>query len=287
MSSGNDRLNELEFNVGNRRWSADLGAPADLAIPLRFDGPQPSFFVEVPARSEPLRVGNFTGSVAQGGSCNCAVQTLAPHCHGTHTECVGHITLSPVTIASLTPVAPCLALLVSVRPVSLGAAAGDSPLGHAAAADLVIDRGALQQAAAAWLDEPFAAMVIRTLPNDRGKQERAYSGSPSPAPYFLPDAMHWLVERDIRSLIVDLPSLDRADDGGHLAAHRAFWGMPAGSVDAAHAARGTALVTELAYVPDSVQDGLYLLDLQVPAFGADAAPSRPVLYPLRLLPPSR
>ena len=45
----------------------------------------------------------------------------------------------------------------------------------------------------------------------------------------------------------------------------------------------SALVTELAYVPDSVADGLYLLDLQVPAFGADAAPSRPVLYPLRPL----
>ena len=39
-------------------------------------------------------------------------------------------------------------------------------------------------------------------------------------------------------------------------------------------------MTELAYVPDSAADGLYLLDLHVPAFAADAAPSRPVLYPL-------
>jgi hypothetical protein len=39
-------------------------------------------------------------------------------------------------------------------------------------------------------------------------------------------------------------------------------------------------VTELAWVPDSVPDGLYLLDLQVPAFASDAAPSRPVLYPV-------
>ncbi len=82
------------------------------------------------------------------------------------------------------------------------------------------------------------------------------------------------------SLVVDLPSLDRADDGGRLAAHRVFWGLPPGCDDAAAATRGRALVTELAYVPDSVPDGLYLLDLQVPAFGADAAPSRPVLYPL-------
>ena len=124
--------------------------------------------------------------------------------------------------------------------------------------------------------------MVRTLPNDLEKRHRAYSGSPSPAPYFLPDAMRWLVEREVISLVVDLPSLDRADDGGHLAAHRVYWGLPPGSDDAAQATRGRALVTELAYVPDSIPDGLYLLDLQVPAFASDAAPSRPVLYPLAL-----
>jgi hypothetical protein len=34
-------------------------------------------------------------------------------------------------------------------------------------------------------------------------------------------------------------------------------------------------------MPDSAPDGLYLLDLHVPAFAADAAPSRPVLYPVQ------
>jgi len=34
-------------------------------------------------------------------------------------------------------------------------------------------------------------------------------------------------------------------------------------------------------VPEAARDGLYLLDLQVPAFGADAAPSRPVIYPVK------
>jgi hypothetical protein len=34
-------------------------------------------------------------------------------------------------------------------------------------------------------------------------------------------------------------------------------------------------------MPDECADGLYLLDLQVPAFATDAAPSRPVLYPIR------
>ncbi len=273
-------MNGLEFTAGGRRWRADVNAPADLAIVLEFDGAQPSFFVATPASSEPLRLGGFTGSVASGASCNCAVHSLAPHCHGTHTECVGHVTRRPVTIASLTPVAPAVALVVSVRPELLGERATGVPGGHAADTDLVITRGALEGAAAAWRDAPFTAVVIRTLPNSTDKRHHAYSGSPSPAPYFLPDAMCWLVERAVSSLVVDLPSLDRADDGGHLAAHRVFWGLPPGSDDAAQATRGRALVTELAYVPDTAPDGLYLLDLHVPAFGADAAPSRPVLYPL-------
>jgi kynurenine formamidase len=275
-------LNRLEFTAGDRRWQAQLGEPVDLAIPLRFDGgPQPSFFVDGPASSQPLQVGGFTGSVANGASCNCAVQTLAPHCHGTHTECVGHVTRSPVTIASLTPVAPCLAVVLSVHPSPLGDPALAASPAHAAATDLVIRRQALAAAAHSWLHFPFTAVVIRTLPNDASKLARAYSGSPSPAPYFLPDAMQWLVERNVTSLVVDLPSLDRADDGGLLAAHRVYWGLPTGCVDATQAQRGQALVTELAFVPDSTADGLYLLDLQVPAFGTDAAPSRPVLYPLR------
>ena len=277
-------MNGLEFTAGGRRWRADVTAPADLAIVLEFNGAQPSFFVATPASSEPLRIGGFTGSVADGASCNCAVHSLAPHCHGTHTECVGHVTRSPVTVASLTPVAPCVALVVSVRPEPLGAEATAIPGGHAAADDLVIRRRALAGAAAAWLDAPYTAVVIRTLPNAADKRHRAYSGSPSPAPYFLTEAMRWLVEHGVNSLVVDLPSLDRADDGGHLAAHREYWGLPPGSRDAAEATRGQALVTELAYVPDSVPDGLYLLDLQVPAFGSDAAPSRPVLYPLLSIP---
>jgi hypothetical protein len=39
-------------------------------------------------------------------------------------------------------------------------------------------------------------------------------------------------------------------------------------------------VTELVVVPDACADGLYLLSLSVPRLGLDAAPSRPVLYPL-------
>lgn len=270
-------MNRLEFSSQGRRWRADVARPIDLAIPLDFAGPQPRFFAGSPASAEPLRAGSFTGSVATGASCNCATYTLSPHCHGTHTECVGHVSAEGVSVASFTPVAPALALLVSVEPRPLGAAASGS---HAAVDDPVIDRPALEMAAARWAETSWTALVVRTLPNPPSKRHRVYSGSACPAPYFRADAMAWIVERDVGSLVVDLPSLDRADDGGALAAHRVYWGLPAGSSDVREASRARALVTELAYVPDEVRDGLYLLDLQVPAFVADAAPSRPVLYAL-------
>lgn len=269
---------ELSLTFRGRRWRADLSAPVDLAVTLQFAGPQPRFFATEPARAEPLRAGPFTGAVASGASCNCGVYTLAPHCHGTHTECVGHVTDNAPALAGLTPVQPALAVLVTVRPEPLGAAAPESAGPHHAS-DPVITRALLELAASRWLHEPWTALVVRTLPNDPAKRERQYAGS-CPAPYFTPDAMRWVVERGVDSLVVDLPSLDRADDGGALAAHRLYWGLPARSLDATEARRGSALVTELAYVPDSATDGLYLLDLHVPAFAADAAPSRPVLYPL-------
>jgi arylformamidase len=271
-------MSDLEFSADGRRWRADLGRAADLAIRLEFDGAQPRFFAPEPARAVPLQVGSFTGSVARGASCNCAVHTLAPHCHGTHTEGVGHVTDDGTHVAALTPVPPCLALLVSIKPTPRVEASSPHESTWAPG-EPVITRAALESAASRWLDMPWRALVIRTLPNDPSKRSRHYEGACA-APYFLPDAMQWIVGRDVRSLVVDLPSLDRSDDGGALAAHRLYWALPPGSRNASEARRADALVTELAYVDDRLPDGLYLLDLQVPAFAADAAPSRPVLYPV-------
>jgi kynurenine formamidase len=271
-------MDTLEFTTSGRRWRVHLAQCFDLATALEFDGPQPRFFAGDPARSVPLRAGAFTGQVADGASCNCSVHTIAPHCHGTHTECVGHVTGDGTFLTRHTPAPPSLALLVSVQPVSLRSS-GDGRPAVADDDDPVISRSVLAGAASGWTDAPWTALVMRTLPNEVAKRHREYTGACA-APYLTTEAMQWIVARGVMSLVVDLPSLDRADDGGALAAHRSYWGLPAGSTDARQASRASALVTELAFVPDAVADGLYLLDLQVPAFAADAAPSRPVLYPV-------
>jgi hypothetical protein len=82
-------------------------------------------------------------------------------------------------------------------------------------------------------------------------------------------------------LVLDVPSADRAADHGRLTAHRVFFGLPPGSRRAQDARRAHASLTELAFVAPMIRDGWYLLDLQIPAFLSDAAPSRPILYPVR------
>ena len=125
---------------------------------------------------------------------------------------------------------------------------------------------------------PFTprAVVIRTLPNSPATRVRDYTGEVPP--YLSQEAARALVARDVLHLVVDVPSIDRAHDEGRLTGHRLFFGLPPGSTQLAAATRAAATITELAYIPDHLADGAYLLELQVPALDGDAVPSRPLLY---------
>ena len=118
------------------------------------------------------------------------------------------------------------------------------------------------------------AVVIRTYPNPPSKRGRSWSGSNPP--YLDPKASAWLAAEGVLHLLIDLPSVDPEEDGGALAAHTAFWGLPGNP-------RPAATITELIFVPDSLADGRYLLNLQVAAIENDASPSRPLLFKLKEL----
>ena len=77
----------------------------------------------------------------------------------------------------------------------------------------------------------------------------------------------------MKHLLIDLPSIDREKDDGLLLAHNAFWNT-SGKV------RTESTITELIYVPNSVEDGKYILNLQIAPFENDASPSKPILYKL-------
>ena len=260
----------LAVDIGGRRWAvAEDGPGHDISIPLRFNAAQPTFFGAAPASEQALAAGSFVGDVRQGGSCNCSIHTFVPHCNGTHTECVGHITRERMHVRNLAVHHLSAALLITIEPQPTPEIEGDR----------VITREALQACVGARRLNDYRALVVRTSPNDESKLTRNYDSDPPP-PYFTVDAMSWIVQQGIDTLVVDLPSIDRAQDGGRLAAHRVFWGMPQGGTSGALAARAHATITELAFIPNTVADGPYLLNLQLPPFMSDAAPSRPILLPL-------
>ena len=269
---------ELTVSIEGRRWRANTLQAFDLSIPLDFTGPQPAFFGAQRAQAQPLQAGTFIGDVRRGGSVNCARYSLTPHCNGTHTECLGHVTIESRSVRSLAPAHPIMCVVVSVTPENFESTEERSP--HVSQpGDRLVTRKSLQGATSQLPPFPGGALVVRTLPNDLSKLARNHDEGAGP-PYLSEQAAEWLVSSNIEHLIVDLPSIDRASDEGRLTAHRIFWGMPSGATAASSATRAHSTITELAFVNDSVPDGVYLLSLQVAPFEADAAPSRPILYPL-------
>lgn len=267
-----------------QRWHVQLAGACEIGIPLTFvresvraDMPagrtQPVHFDAPPATAQPYRCDGFVGDLAAGGSCRVESLQLVPHCNGTHTETRAHIAQDGPSVqavlrqqgAFLVP-----ATVVTISPTEAPASDEhyEPPLNvH----DRVITRAALAACCEPVSDAFMSALVIRTLPNHPDKQTRRYSAQAAP-PFLTLPAAEYLVARGVQHLLVDVPSVDRYHDDGLLSAHHIFFG----------AGREQATITELIYVPDSLADGVYLLNLQCPSFDTDAAPSRPVLIPLVL-----
>lgn len=115
------------------------------------------------------------------------------------------------------------------------------------------------------------AIVVRSSPNDTDKKRMNYTGT-NPA-YFDHELLSWFNKR-VDHLLIDLPSVDKEQDGGALKGHRAFW-------QTEKEPDYHKTITEMIFVDSGVEDGLYLLELQVLSLDSDASPSRPLLYPLR------
>ncbi|MER3430071.1 MAG: hypothetical protein C4324_03320 [Blastocatellia bacterium] len=247
---------------------------ADISIPLRFRGQQPNAYGVSPARSEPVRAGDLVGDTRLGGSVNFERYELIPHCNGTHTECVGHITYERISLRDCLRDIFFRARLVSIEPVFTRQTVERLTPLHSPG-DLVITRDAIASTIAGDIHHT-AGLIVRSLPNETRKTFQSYDAENLP-PYFTLDAMEAIVAAGISHLIVDLPSIDRLFDGGVLQNHRLFWRVPEGSFAADSRTRRNTTITELVFVPDEVPDGEYLVNLQIPPFESDAAPSRPLL----------
>jgi arylformamidase len=242
-------------------FTIDLSKPIDLSIAMHAEGPRAWYAGNM--RIAPVINRYFTGSVALGGNVNFNDVFFNPHAHGTHTETVGHITRELVSIERALSRYWWLAHVITIKPAISSTTNEIEQKG-----DSIISLQQVQQALGNSTPE---AVIIRTLPNTSDKKSRVYSNTNFT--YMHPDAAQWLAAQGVQHLLVDMPSIDREEDQGKLLAHHAFWNYPSEP-------RMEATITEMVYVEDPVEDGFYMLNLQVASFRNDAAPSRPVLYAL-------
>lgn len=244
----------ITINHKGKIYKADLGQPLDISIPLRAAKKNVSAWHVEPPKFEPVQMGNWVGDVNSGASVNFRNVFFNPHGHGTHTECVGHISKENYTINQSLKHFFFIAELITFLPEKKNG-------------DFIITKKQIETILGEKRPE---AIVIRTVPNLPVSKIGAQYSDTNP-PYVHHDACHYIQSIGIKHLLIDLPSVDKEKDEGKLLAHRAFWQYP-------HNTRMDATITELIYVPNTVLDGTYLLNLQIASFENDASPSKPVLY---------
>ncbi len=235
----------------------------DLSLAIE-EGRSRAWYIPGPTVS-PVRLGTWVGAVEEGGAVNFKDWHLNPHAHGSHTETLGHVCQGNFPIHHVDLPFAMKALLISVTPLR----------SEGTGACITWPEVQACVAAAGGLSG-HVALIVRTLPNDFSKREMNYSNQD--APYFEPAVGRELAALGIAHWVVDLPSVDREEDGGALACHRAFWGLQLSDRDPGPDARLGATISELVYVPQEAQDGTWTLSLQVAPLMNDAAPSHPVIY---------
>ncbi|OEK07775.1 metal-dependent hydrolase [Flavivirga aquatica] len=241
----------VQYN--SRKLQIDLKKPIDLSIPLSASKTNVNaWYLEAPV-IEPVKNGKAITSVKEGACINFNNIFFNPHAHGTHTECVGHITEEVHSVNQNLKQFFFLTEVITVAPERLN---GDS----------VISKKQLQFAIG---NKKREAIVIRTIPNTKEKLSMQYSNT-NPT-YLLEEAAIYLREKGVKHLLIDLPSVDKEKDECQLLAHNAFWNTK-GQL------RLDATITEFIFVPNTVDDGVYFLNLQIAPFENDATPSKPILY---------
>ena len=245
----------------------------DISIPYEFNGAQPNFYDVKKGQLKHLQSDGKIYSVADGAGCNVPEISLNIHCTSTHTECVGHILQNSGDVGMLLKDVMIPSILITVDPISFGNSR-ESYHCDIREDEQVISRKSIQNEVEKWEEHKPHALVIRTTPNPKEKQYYRYTKNIPP--FFTNDATSFLTSFGIQHLAVDLPSIDRMFDNRILGNHRIFWGdgeNVKGDVDP----ESGKTITELVFIPDDILDGFYFLNIQLPHFVCDAAPSRPIL----------
>jgi arylformamidase len=242
------------FHKG-KEFKVDFFKPIDISIPLYNGEDCVSAWYVPPMKLEPVVNGDWVGDVNKGGSVNFRNITFNPHGNGTHTECVGHISKEFYTINKNLQRFLFVAEVITILPEQLENG------------DYVITQKIFETLLEGI--NPPEALIIRTLGNGLNKLIHQYSNTNPP--YIQKEAIVYLNKIGVEHLLIDMPSIDKEIDGGKLEAHHAFWQYPENT-------QLQKTITELIYVSNEINDGTYILNLQIAPFENDASPSKPILY---------
>ena len=250
---------KIHINHNNQVYHIDLKKGHDLSIRNDFSGNAPTFFGSEQPKVAPQRFGDFIGDLKSGGSCNVPIVSCNIHCTGTHTECISHIQDSKFKLPDKCPKGFIPACIITVEPVAANSIKDSY---HCDISDsIVISKELIKNK----ILTSCKALIVRTLPNNQSKLSRNYDNQP--VPFFTNDAIRYVNELGIMHLLVDIPSIDKPNDGGRLGNHRLFFDYG-------------DTISELLYIPDNLPDGFGFLQIQIPNWYLDAAPSRPIFFPI-------
>ena len=236
-------------------YTFNFNASIDISIDIITEGVRAFGIPKL--KIQPVEQAGWIGDVSKGSAVNFNDISFNPHAHTTHTECVGHISSKKESLNTELTDFFFISKLITVAPKKQKNK--DCIITKKMISNLFVN------------NDKVDALIIRTLPNDKKKTYTNYANTNPP--YFLKEAIDYIVNQGVSHLLVDLPSLDKEKDGGRLIAHKSFWRFPENI-------RHGSTITELIYVLPMVEDGLYLLNLQFVPFENDASPSRPLLFKL-------
>ena len=243
----------IQFEQHSKVYKFEANNFIDLSLALNKHDNVNCYYLDGPS-FEYFKSEAFVGSLTAGGSVNCERISFYPHASSTHTECALHVLPVDFDMRSIQIPVLQMCKIFSVQPSQIGE-------------DSCIDMKAIE---ALNNLENFEAIVFRTLPNEADKCSENYSGN-NPV-YFDPEVLSYLQNLGFKHILTDLPSIDKESDEGRLAAHK-NWFLVDGKAPA------NRTITEVIYVPNSIADGNYVLNIQVPKIETDAVPSRILVYP--------
>ena len=248
-----------EININNEKFKVDLNNPIDLSLTSKDENSFKAWYVDE-IKINPIKNGDFIGSVNEGGPVNFREILINPHGNMTHTESVGHISKEEINVNKLLKTNNFLAQLITIKPQKIINK-------NKKEVDQIISLKQIKNK----IIPNIQALIIKTQNNYYELTKKNYNNTNWP--FLAESSASYIRSKGIQHLLIDQPSIDKEFDQGKLLAHRAFWNYP-NEIDS------KKTITELIGIPNHVKDGRYLLNLTLANIENDAVPSRPIIYKL-------